>query len=208
MAILKIWGRPTSLNAMKVLWCVDELRLDYELELCGLGYKSLDDPAYLSINPNRMVPTIDDGGFILWESHAILRYLTAKHSLGTLYPTELRARANADKWMDWMVQNIKYRLRAIFHHRYRPNSADGSAEAQRIGLAEIGKWWGILDDHLSTNAYVAGDSFTMGDIPLGCAVFRYLEMVPDRLEMPHLEAWYERLAARPAYRRHVMGPLA
>jgi glutathione S-transferase len=48
----------------------------------------------------------------------------------------------------------------------------------------------------------------MGDIPLGCAVFRYLEMVPDRLEMPHLEAWYERLAARPAYRRHVMGPLA
>ncbi|MDB3952913.1 glutathione S-transferase family protein [Alphaproteobacteria bacterium] len=206
--MLKIWGRPTSLNSIKVLWCLDELGLDYELELCGLGHSSLDDPAYLQLNPNQMIPTIADNGFILWESHAIVRYLVTKYGFNTLFPADPQARANADKWMEWMVQNIKYRLRAIFHDRYRPGSPAGGEKAAAQGLAEIGQWWDILNIHLSSCDFVAGESFTMGDIPLGCAVYRYREMVPERPEMPHLDAWYERLVARPAYQRHVMQPLA
>ena len=206
--MLKIWGRPTSLNSIKVLWCLDELGLDYELELCGLGHSSLDDPAYLQLNPNQMIPTIADNGFILWESHAIVRYLAAKYGFNTLFPADAKARANADKWMEWMVQNIKYRLRAIFHDRYRPGSPAGGEKAAAQGLAEIGQWWDILNIHLSSCDFVAGESFTMGDIPLGCAVYRYREMVPERPKMPHLDAWYERLVARPAYQRHVMQPLA
>lgn len=206
--MLKIWGRPTSLNSIKVLWCLDELGLDYELELCGLGHSSLDDPAYLQLNPNQMIPTIADNGFILWESHAIVRYLVTKYGFNTLFPADPQARANADKWMEWMVQNIKYRLRAIFHDRYRPGSPAGGEKAAAQGLAEIGQWWDILNIHLSSCDFVAGESFTMGDIPLGCAVYRYREMVPERPKMPHLDAWYERLVARPAYQRHVMQPLA
>ncbi len=206
--MLKIWGRPTSLNSIKVLWCLDELGLDYELELCGLGHSSLDDPAYLQLNPNQMIPTIADNGFILWESHAIVRYLVTKYGFNTLFPADPQARANADKWMEWMVQNIKYRLRAIFHDRYRPGSPAGGEKAAAQGLAEIGQWWDILNIHLSSCDFVAGESFTMGDIPLGCAVYRYREMVPQRPEMPHLDAWCERLVARPAYQRHVMQPLA
>ena len=206
--MLKIWGRPTSLNSIKVLWCLDELGLDYELELCGLGHSSLDDPAYLQLNPNQMIPTIADNGFILWESHAIVRYLVTKYGFNTLFPADPQARANADKWMEWMVQNIKYRLRAIFHDRYRPGSPAGGEKAAAQGLAEIGQWWDILNIHLSSCDFVAGESFTMGDIPLGCAVYRYREMVPERPEMPHLDAWYERLVVRPAYQRHVMQPLA
>jgi len=206
--MIKIWGRPSSLNSIKVLWCLDELRLDYELELWGLGHSSLDDPAYLQLNPNQMVPTIADKGFILWESHAIVRYLAAKYGFDALYPADLQVRANADKWMEWMVQNIKYRLRAIFHDRYRPGSPDGGKKAAAKGLEEIGQWWDILNIHLSGSNFVAGDNFTMGDIPLGCAVYRYREMISERPEMPHLDAWYDRLAARPAYQRHVMQPLA
>ena len=107
-----------------------------------------------------------------------------------------------------MAQNIKYRLRSIFHNRFRPGSPDGSGEAAAQGLAEIGHWWDILNAHLSDRKFVAGDNFTMGDIPLGCAVYRYREMVPERPEMPYLDSWYERLAARPAYQCHVMQPLA
>ncbi|MBE88269.1 MAG: glutathione S-transferase [Rhodospirillaceae bacterium] len=206
--MLKIWGRPTSLNSIKVLWCLDELSLDYKVELSGLGHRSLDDPAYLQLNPNQMVPTIVDNGFILWESHAIIRYLAAKYGFGMLYPADLQARADADKWMEWMVQNIKYRLRAIFHNRFRPGSPDGGGKAAAQGLLEIGHWWDILNIHLSDRKFVAGDCFTMGDIPLGCAVYRYREMVPERPKMPYLDTWYERLAARPAYQCHVMQPLA
>ena len=206
--MLKIWGRPTSLNSIKVLWCLDELGLDYELELSGLGHSSLDDPAYLQLNPNQMIPTIADNGFVLWESHAIVRYLAAKYGFNTLFPADPQARAHADKWMEWMVQNIKYRLRAIFHDRYRPGSPDSDEKAAAQGLAEIGQWWDILNIHLSGCDFVAGESFTIGDIPLGCAVYRYREMVPERPEMPHLDAWYERLVVRPAYQRHVMQPLA
>ena len=206
--MIRIWARPTSLNSIKVLWCLDDLRLDYTLELSGLGHSSLDDPAFVALNPNRMVPVIVEDGFVLWESHSILRYLAAKYGAQTLYPQDLQTRANADKWMDWMMQNIKYRLRPIFHSRSRPDSPDGDAKAAEKGLAEIAEWWQILDRHLETNAYVAGETFTIGDIPLGCAVYRYREMVPDRPAMRYLEAWYERLAARHAYKRHVMQPLA
>ncbi|HAA91511.1 MAG: glutathione S-transferase [Rhodospirillaceae bacterium] len=206
--MIRIWGRPTSLNSIKVLWCLDELRLDYTLELCGFGYSSLDDPAFVALNPNRMVPVIAEDGFVLWESHAILRYLGAKYGNGSLYPQDLQIRANADRWMDWMVQNIKYRLRWVFHNRYRPDSPDGDAKAAEKGLAEIGEWWQLLDRHLELNDYIAGEDFTIGDIPLGCAVYRYREMVPERPDMPFLDAWYQRLTERHAYKRHVMQPLA
>jgi glutathione S-transferase len=206
--MLTIWGRPTSLNSIKVFWCLDEIGIDYAVELYGLGYRSLDEPEFLAVNPNRMVPVLGDDGFILWESHAIVRYLAAVYGAGTLCPADPKTRALADMWMDWMVQNIKYRLRAVFHTRYRPGSAAADPVAAEKGLAEIAAWWAILDDHLKTNDYVAGADFTMGDIPLGCALHRYREMVPDRPEMPALEAWFARLAERPAYRKHAMQPLA
>lgn len=207
--MLEIWGRPTSINALKVLWCCEELALDVTLHECGIGYGGgLDTPDYRALNPNGLVPTIRDGDTVLWESHAILRYLCAKHGFGTLYPEDPGAREQAAKWMDWMLQYIKYPLHELFWNRVRRPSERVDWEADRAARREIEPWWDILDAQLAGTDYVGGDDFTMGDIPLGVAAHRYLGLVEDRPATPHLEAWHGRLQERPAFRKQIMIPFA
>src|SRR5690348_9690795 len=105
--VLKIWGRANSFNVQKVLWCADELGVPYERVDLGGPFGGNDDPAYRRLNPNGVVPTIQDGDLVLWESNAIVRYLAAKHGSGTLYPSDLAVRADADRWMDWQLTTIQ-----------------------------------------------------------------------------------------------------
>src|SRR5207248_11359982 len=106
MTMLKILGRKTSSNVQKVLWCCDELGIAFEREDVGGPYGRNNTPEYLALNPNGLVPTIDDDGFILRESNAIVRYLCAKHGIGKLCPTDLQRRADADRWMDWQQTTL------------------------------------------------------------------------------------------------------
>jgi glutathione S-transferase len=104
--MLRIWGRLSSINVQKVVWCADELGLPYERTEAGGSFGVVGTPEYLAMNPNGLVPVIDDGGFVLWESNAIVRYLAARHGDGWLWPTDLQLRAEADRWMDW--QNFTF----------------------------------------------------------------------------------------------------
>src|SRR3954463_1827067 len=99
--MLKIWGRLSSLNVQKVMICVDELGLDFERVDAGMNFGIVQTPEYKAMNPNSVVPTIEDDGFVLWESNVIVRYLCGKHSIGRLWPTEVHARAEVERWMDW-----------------------------------------------------------------------------------------------------------
>jgi glutathione S-transferase len=112
--LLKIWGREDSLSVQKVMWCVRELGIPYEQINMGKGYGRLDQPWYLKMNPTATIPTIDDDGFILWESNAIVRYLAAKHSAGTLMPEDLRQRADSDRWMDWTSVMLQPLITPVF----------------------------------------------------------------------------------------------
>jgi glutathione S-transferase len=205
--MLKVWGRKNSINVQKVLWCCDELNLDYERIDAGGEFGLNREPEYLAMNPNGLIPTISDDGFVLWESNAIVRYLASKHGAGTLYPEDLRHRADADRWMDWHITEVYRHLGPVFLGLVRtpPEERDESTiEASRQQAAEA---WKILDDQLSGRAYITGSSFTMADIPLGAAVYRWYELDIERPETPNLEAWYGRLRERPAYRERVMLPL-
>src|SRR6266576_2961671 len=91
--MLKILGRKTSSNVQKVLWCCSELHIPFEREDVGGPFGKNNTPEYLARNPNGLVPTIDDDGFVLWESNAIVRYLCAKHGVGKLWPNDLARRA-------------------------------------------------------------------------------------------------------------------
>lgn len=206
--MLKILGRKTSSNVMEVLWCCGEIGLEFDREDVGGPFGRNDEPEYLAMNPNGLVPTIIDDGFVMWESNAIIRYLCSKYAGGsTIWPDDLQTRAEADKWMDWQLSRVGPAMTPIFFNLVRtpPDKRDMDAVAR--GIETGGTVWGILDRHLEGRNFVAGENFTIGDIPVGIHAFRWFTLVEDRPSMPNLEAWYARLQERPAYREHCMNPL-
>jgi glutathione S-transferase len=203
--MLKIWGRVDSSNVQKVLWCADELGLVYERVDIGGRFGGNKEPAYLALNPNGLVPTIDDDGFVLWESNTILRYLAAKH--GKLSAATPAARADAERWMDWQLTVLAPCMVPLFWGwvRTAPEKRDHAAlEGARKSAAAA---WTILDRGLTGRDFAGGDAFTIGDIPAGCQAWRWFNLPIERPDLPHLRAWFERLMTRPAYRKHVALPL-
>lgn len=206
--MLVIWGRSNSINVQKALWCCEEMALPYDRIDAGGSFGVVNTPEYRRINPNGLVPTIDDDGFVLWESNAILRYLTAKHAAGSLWPDDLRIRAEADRWMDWKITTFWPIFRILFLGLVRtaPEKRDAKAmEESRVKTAEV---LGIVDAHLATREYLAGDAFTTGDIPLGCAIWRWMALPIERPALTHVQRWFDSLAQRPAYKKIVMLPLS
>ena len=202
--MLEIWGRPYSSNVIPVIWTANELGLDYTLQLAGGSFGKLNTPEYAAINPNRMIPSIRDGDFALWESLAIVRYLCNQYGAGNLSPSDLQARAVAEQWMEWSASKAFMPVIYLFFATVRTEPTDRDLSKIIALRDEAHEALSILDEHLANQPYVCGDTFTMGDIPLGCVVYRYLNVDVDRPALPLVEAWYQRLSERPAYRDHVM----
>ena len=206
--MIKIWGRKNSINVQKVLWCCDEFKIPYQRVDAGVQPSDLDTSTYLALNPNGLVPTIEDGKFVLWESNAIVRYLAAKYGSENFWPTNPETRASADRWMDWHMSTLWTHMRPMFIQLVRntPDKRDQTIidAAQQNTLAALK----ILDAHLGANHYVAGAAFTIGDIPVGAATHRWMSFPIKRPALPHLEAWYARLGERHAYQQHIMLPMS
>jgi len=205
--MLRIWGRINSVNVKKALWAIEELGLKYERIDAGMEHGVTKSAEYMKMNPNSLVPTIDDDGFILWESHSIVRYLAAKHGAGTLCPTDLRLRADAERWMDWAF-TFQSAMRAVFWGLIRTPPEKRDLKAIEEGAKRSAQLLAVPEGVLSKNSYLAGNTFTMGDIPLGCEVQRWMRVPMERPRFPGVEAWFERLRERPAFRKHVDIPLS
>jgi glutathione S-transferase len=210
--MMKIYGRKSSINVQKVLWCLAEMGRfegrDYERIDAGLEFGVNDTPAYLKMNPMGLVPVLVEDDFVLWESNAIVRYLAACASESGLCPSDLRVRAESDRWMDWASGTLWAVLRVAFLGLTR------TAEDKR-DMAAIAKAWEegsnrlqILDNLFSDRAFCTGEKFTMGDVILGVTVHRwmsfgekYADVLGSRRTYPSLEAWYQRIVLRPAFQR-------
>lgn len=206
--MLKILGRNTSSNVMKVLWLCDELGIEYDREDVGGAFGKNDQPDYLAMNPNGLVPTILDDGFVLWESNAIVRYLAGKHGAGSeLWPDDPQIRASADRWMEWLSTSVAAPMVLVFRNLVRETDETRNMDEVALGTKQATRLWGMLDAHLADNDYVTGANFTIGDIPLGVHVRRWIELRPEQAgETKNLLAWFERLKQRPAY-HHCLIPL-
>ena len=205
--MLTIWGRTNSINVQKVLWCCGELKIKYERIDAGLQFGVNNTPEYKAMNPNGLVPTINDDGFILWESHAIVRYLARKHGLGSLCPSEPKACADADRWMDWFATTVLPNLRPVFAELIRVAPDKRNMNLVNESRKKLAANMALLDAHLANRKYVIGEAFTMGDIPLGTAVQRWFNLPIEREPYRNLEGYYQRLQARPAFKQHVDLPL-
>jgi len=205
--MLKIWGRTNSINVQKVLWAVNELDVPYERVDAGMEFGVVDEPFYRRMNPNGRVPTIDDEGFVLWESNAIVRYLSAKHGAGTLWPTDLTHRADSDRWMDWASTTLGPPITPVFWGLIRTPPEKRNGKAIEEGAKTLNAAFEVLEQSLEGRDYVAGAAFTMGDIPVGVYVYRWSALPIDRPPLPEVEAYFRRLQQRAAFRQHVMLPL-
>jgi len=205
--MLRIWGRVNSVNVKKALWAADELGLKYERIDAGMQFGVNKTSDYLKMNPTGLVPTISDDGFTLWESHSIVRYLSAKHGSGSLCPSDPRARADAERWMDWAF-TFQNAMRNVFWGLIRTPAEKRDLKAIEEGRKRSIELLAIPESVLAGRKYVTGDAFTMGDIPLGCEVQRYMRVPIERPKFPAVEAWFERLRERPAFRKNVDIPLS
>ncbi len=204
--MLKIWGRTNSVNVKKALWVAEELGLTYERIDAGMQFGVTKTPEYLAMNPNSLVPTIEDDGFVLWESHTIVRYLAAKHGMGTLCPSDLKARADVERWMDWAF-TFQNAMRAVFWNLIRTAPEKRDMKAVEEGRAQSAKLLEVLERNLQSKPYVGGNAFTMGDIPIGCEVQRWMRVPIERPAFPKVQAWFDRLGERAAFRKFVDIPL-
>jgi glutathione S-transferase len=206
--MLKIWGRSNSVNVKKALWAAEELGLKYERIDAGMQFGVNNTPEYRKMNPTGLVPTIDDDGFPLWESHAIVRYLAAKHGAGSLWPGDLRMRADADRWMDWTHSFSREFQRPVFWPLVRTPPEKRDLKAIGEAVRKCAELLAIPDAALAGKQYLAGNALTMGDIPLGCHVQLWMRLPIERPAQPNLKAWFDRLCTRAAFRKIVEIPLS
>ncbi len=205
--MLKIWGRPNSINVQKVMWLVGELGLEHQRINVGGAFGGLDSEAYGAMNPNRRIPVLEDGTTVVWESQACVRYLAAQYSQGQFWPETPAERSIADRWMDWKVTTLLPHLHVCFWGMIRTPEAERDMDAISRSAKQAGEVWQIFDRFLKGRAFVLGERLTMGDIPLGCAFYRYSNLQIERPSLPEIERWYDSLKSRLAFQEHVMIPV-
>ncbi|MGP0094918.1 MAG: glutathione S-transferase family protein [Xanthobacteraceae bacterium] len=204
--MLKVWGRKTSSNVQKVMWAIGELKLPHERIDVGGPFGKNKEPAYLAMNPNGLVPTLEEeDGFLLWESNSIVRYLAGKHGAGMLEPADARTRARASQWMDWQLTVVAPAIHDTFWGLIRTPPEKRDHAAIKASQTKTGEVMQMFDAHLGKHRYAAGDAFSIGDIPIGIMARRFRDLVPDRPPLPNFERWYAEIAQREPFRTHVSG---
>lgn len=206
--MLTVWGRLSSVNVQKVMWAVRELALPHTRVEAGGQFGVVQTPEFARLNPNRMVPVIDDGGYVLWESNAIVRYLGARYGDGAIWPADPCLRGDADRWMDWQTTEWQPSMVGAFLGLIRTPEAQRDHQAIQASVERANARALILEQALQGREFITGSQFTLGDIALGCAAHRWLGLPIERPATPALSAWYRRLMMRPATQGVLTLPLA
>lgn len=205
--MLKLWGRINSVNVKKAFWALEEVGVPYERVDAGGAFGLVKEEPFLSLNPNGVIPLLQDGDLALWESNAIVRYVAARYGAGTLWAENPAERALGDKWMDWATTTFAGPFRDVFWNLVRATPQDRDQNALERGHAACCALLPRLDAALARAPYLSGETFRMGDIPLDCFAYLWFEMPIERPRLPHLEDWYGRIRERPAFKTAVATPL-
>ncbi|MEO0401145.1 MAG: glutathione S-transferase family protein [Pseudomonadota bacterium] len=205
--MLTIHGRVTSSNVQAVMWAITELGLEHERLDVGGAFGGTRTPEYLAMNPMARVPVLQDGDLTMFESQAMLRYLAAQYAGGHLWPTDPIHRATVDQWMEWAKINVApVVIYKVFWQMIRTSKADRDHHKLAEGVAEAETLMTIADAQIAKTGWLAGSEMSLADISFGTQLYRYFTVDFERVELPHLQAYYDRLCTRPAYAEHVMVP--
>jgi glutathione S-transferase len=206
--MIRFWGRLSSINGRKVEWVLREVGVAYERIDTGREFGGIDTAEFVALNPNRLIPVIDDDGLVLWESNVIVRYLAARYAAGTLYPEPLPARFDAERWMDWQQTTLNPAGRGAFMQLIRTPAGERNPAAIDESRAAMQPLLALLDAHLERQPFMAGNGFTMADIPVACEIHRWFGLALTPRAHPHLERWYGAVSARAAAQPVLALPLS
>ena len=202
--MLKIWGRNTSSNVQKVIWALAEMKLPFERIDVGGAFGKTKDPFYLAMNPNSLVPTLEEeDGFTMWELNSIVRYLAAKHQNRTVEPADLKTRARAQMWMDWQLSVMAPAITPVFWGMIRTPPEKRDLKAIETGKEKTIVAAKMMDEQLAKTKFMAGDEFSYGDIPVGIMIYRYMQLIPERPATPNLDRWYAAISSRAAFKEQI-----
>ena len=202
--MLKIWGRNTSSNVQKVIWALAEMKVPFERIDVGGAFGKTKDPEYLAMNPNSLVPTLqEEDGFTMWESNSIVRYLAAKNSSRTLEPADLKTRGRAQMWMDWQLSVMAPAITPVFWNLIRTPPEKRDANVIATGKEKTIAAAKMMDEQLGRTKFLASDEFSYGDIPVGIMIYRYMQLIPERPATPNLDRWYAAISSRPAFKEQI-----
>jgi glutathione S-transferase len=205
---IKIWGRANSGNVKKVLLVAEELKLDYERIDAGMAFGVVDTPEYRKLNPNGRVPTLEDGDYVLWESHAICRYLAMQYGGEAIYPKDPKTRAGVDRWLDWQLAHLAAVETPVFWSTIRTPLEKQDKALIAENVKKLAAVFQIVEDRLAGRPYLEGDSVTLADLVLGIFSYRYLKnSFIERPATPRMAEWTERLRVRSSYQKWVDEPL-
>jgi glutathione S-transferase len=200
----KVWGRNTSSNVQKVTWALAELNIPFERFDVGGAFGRTTEPFYLAMNPNSLVPTLEEeDGFTMWESNSIVRYLAAKTSARVLEPADLKERARAHMWMDWQLTVMAAAITPVFWQMIRTPEDKRDMKAVAASKEKTIAAARMMDEQLGRTAFLAGDAFSYGDIPVGIMIYRYVQLIPERPPTKNVDRWYAAISARPAFKAQV-----
>lgn len=194
--MMRVLGRLTSINVRKVVWALDVLDQLYEREDWGLPLRDPKVPEFLSLNPNGTIPVLIVGDFSMWESNAILLYLADKDGSGRLLPRDLQQRALAMQWLSWQVSDLNpawmYAVYALLR------KVRGYDDPQQIE-ASIQRWTArmeVLEGALAKGGpFILGENFSAADIALALSCHRWFQTPFEKVSLPAIEGYYQRLKA-------------
>ncbi|MCP4318245.1 MAG: glutathione S-transferase [Hyphomicrobiales bacterium] len=205
--MLTVLGRRSSANVQKVAWLLAELELPHRHIELGGTFGGLDTPEFRMMNPHGKVPVIKDGEHVVWESHAILRYLAAKYGAERFWSDDPAARSRIDQWMDWSQVTLQNDfLNGVFWGYYRTPEEQRDMPAVEKSIAKCATHFALLDSMLKENDFLLGDALSLADFVIGTHMYRCFNLGIDWPEMSGLEAYYARLQERSAYAENVMVP--
>jgi glutathione S-transferase len=199
--MIKLHGRITSANVQPVVWCLEELGIDYERLDVGGPFGGNDTSEFLAMNPLGLVPVLEHEGQTLSEVMTILRYLMRLYGR---HPSDPMAAAQIERWADMSRQHIYVPLiPTLFWQLYRTTAADRDHAACERASAGLKQAMTIIEG-LIKGPFIGGDRLNLVDFQIGSLLYRYYELDFDRADLPKLRAYYNALCDRPAYREFVM----
>jgi glutathione S-transferase len=204
--MIEIWGRKNAYNVQKVIWTLHELNLEYIHHDVGSTPGELETGEFLSMNPHARIPVILDNKAFIWESNTITRYLAASYGRNSLWDDNPINRSKAERWMDWELATLQPDFIDLFWGYYRTPEKKRDISKIAVSKARCEHHFQILNEHLNAQSFVAGESFTMGDIPCATGLYRYFGMGLDVERPEYLNSWYERLSEREAFKQCIMTP--